>query len=98
MIIDKLRGQELDGFFESILTLETVEECYLFFDDLCTLNEIRTMFQRYHVAKMLYNNNTYREIEAETGASSATISRSKRSLYDGNDMYNVVFSRTLEKR
>lgn len=93
MIIDKLRSQDLDGLFEMILMLENIEECYLFFDDLCTLNEIRTILQRYQVAKMLYNNNTYREIEVETGAGSATISRTKRSLNDGNDMYKVLFNR-----
>lgn len=93
MLIDKIRGKDLDEFFEAILTLETVEECYRFFDDLCTVKEMNTIFQRFKVAKMLYNKNTYNEIEDEIGASTATISRVKRSLHYGNDMYDVVFSR-----
>jgi TrpR-related protein YerC/YecD len=97
MLIDKLRGKDLDEFFEAMLTLETVDEYYSFFDDLCTVNEMQTIFQRFKVAKMLYNNNTYHEIEEETGAGTATISRVKRSLYYGNDMYDVVFSRMKEK-
>ena len=54
MLIDKLRGKDLDEFFDAILALETVEECYSFFDDLCTVNEMKTIFQRFKVAKMLY--------------------------------------------
>lgn len=97
MLIDEIRGEGLDEFFEVILALETVEECYSFFDDLCTVNEIKAMFQRFKVAKMLYNDNTYSQIEAETGASTATISRTKRSLYHGNDMYDIIFKRLKEK-
>lgn len=97
MLIDKLRGKDLDEFFEVILALETVDECYSFFDDLCTVNEMKTIFQRFKVAKMLYNKNTYHEIEEETGASTATISRVKRSLNYGNDMYDVIFTRMKEK-
>lgn len=98
MLIEELRGESLDEFFEGLLTLETIEECYSFFDDLCTVNEVKTMFQRFKVAKMLYNDNTYNEIEVETGASTATISRTKRSLYHGNNMYDVVFRRMKEER
>ncbi|MGF9964476.1 YerC/YecD family TrpR-related protein [Bacillus rhizoplanae] len=97
MLIDKLRGKDLDEFFEAMLTLETVDEYYSFFDDLCTVNEMKTIFQRFKVAKMLYKHNTYHEIEDETGASTATISRVKRSLNYGNDMYDVVFKRMKEK-
>ncbi|MDT2192118.1 YerC/YecD family TrpR-related protein [Paenibacillus larvae] len=97
MLIDKIRGKDLDEFFQGILTLKTVEECYSFFDDLCTVNEIGTFLQRFKVAKMLFNNNTYSEIEDETGASTATISRTKRSLYYGNDSYEVMFGRMKEK-
>lgn len=98
MLIDEIRGEELDEFFELFLVLETVEECYSFFDDLCTVNEINAMLQRFRVAKMLYNGNTYSQIEAETGASTATISRTKRSLYHGNDMYDILFKRMKKKR
>lgn len=98
MLIDELKGKALDEFFEGIMTLETVEECYSFFDDLCTVNEIKTLFQRFQVAKMLYNHHTYSEIEAEACASTATISRVKRSLHHGNNMYDVVFKRMQNKK
>ncbi|AUJ25336.1 MULTISPECIES: YerC/YecD family TrpR-related protein [Virgibacillus] len=93
MLIDEIRGEELDDFFCAFLELQTIEECYCFFDDLCTVNEIKAMLQRFRVAKMLYNDNTYCQIEDETGASTATISRTKRSLYHGNNMYDILFSR-----
>ncbi|WP_394239103.1 YerC/YecD family TrpR-related protein [Niallia oryzisoli] len=93
MLIDQIRGEDLDEFFESLLILKTVEECYKFFDDLCTVKEMNTMFQRFKVAKALYYNKTYQEIEEGIGASAATISRVKRSLYHGNNMYDVVFDR-----
>lgn len=93
MLINELKGKALDEFMDGILTLETKEECYAFFDDLCTVNEIKTLIQRFQVAKMLYNNNTYNKIETEAGASTATISRVKRSLYHGNDSYELMFSR-----
>lgn len=98
MLIDQLRGKDLDEFFEAILTLETEEECYRFFDDLFTVKELNTIFQRFKVAKALYNNSTYHEIEKEVGASAATISRVKRSLHYGNDMYDVVFKRMKKNR
>ncbi|MFU1797180.1 YerC/YecD family TrpR-related protein [Paenibacillus azoreducens] len=97
MLIDELKGKALDEFFEGLLTLETIEECYAFFDDLCTVNEIKTLLQRFQVAKMLYNNNTYSKIETEAGASTATISRVKRSLYHGNDSYELMFGRMQNK-
>jgi len=95
MLINELQGKALDDFIEGILTLETVEECCAFFDDLCTVNEIKTMIQRFQVAKMLHNNNTYAQIEDEAGASTATISRVKRSLYHGNHSYELMFARML---
>ncbi|WP_026695288.1 YerC/YecD family TrpR-related protein [Peribacillus kribbensis] len=98
MQIDKLRGKELDQLFKSILSLETLEECYLFFDDLCTVNEIQSLAQRLQVAKMLKEGNTYHKIETETGASTATISRVKRSLNYGNDAYDIVLERIKEEK
>lgn len=98
MLIDQLRGKDLDEFFEAILTLETEEECYRYFDDLFTVKELNTIFQRFKVAKSLYNKSTYHEIEEKVGASAATISRVKRSLYYGNDMYDVVFKRMKKNR
>jgi len=94
MLIDELRGKALDDFFEGILALKSVEECYAFFDDLCTVNEVKSVSQRYLVAKMLYNQHTYSDIEAVAKASTATISRVKRSLLHGNQMYDVIFKRT----
>ena len=95
MLINELQGKALDDFIEGILTLETTEECIAFFDDLCTVNEIKTMVQRFQVAKMLHNHNTYTQIEAEAGASTATISRVKRSLNHGNHSYVLIFARML---
>ncbi|MGX7418320.1 YerC/YecD family TrpR-related protein [Carnobacterium gallinarum] len=93
MQIDKIRDQMLDQFFDGILALESKEDCLAFFDDLLTLNEIKTMVQRYQVAKMLYEKKTYSVIEKETHASTATIARVKRSLFDGNDSYDMLFKR-----
>ncbi len=93
MQIDKLRGKELDQLFKAILSLEDVEECYRFFDDLATINEIQSLAQRYEVARMLRENFTYHKIETETGASTATISRVKRCLNYGNDAYALTLER-----
>ncbi|HSH35819.1 YerC/YecD family TrpR-related protein, partial [Schnuerera sp.] len=72
---------------------ETVEECYRFFEDVCTIKEIQSIAQRLEVAKLLTLNNTYNEIEKKTGASTATISRINRSLNYGVDGYKIVFDR-----
>ncbi|PLS09730.1 YerC/YecD family TrpR-related protein [Neobacillus cucumis] len=93
MQINKLRGKELDQLFKSVLSLQDLEECYRFFDDLCTINEIQSLAQRLDVARMLREGNTYHKIETETGASTATISRVKRCLNFGNDTYEMVLER-----
>lgn len=90
MQIEKLRGQSLDELFDAILALENREECYQFFDDLCTVNEIQSLSQRLQVAKMIKQGYTYATIEEESGASTATISRVKRSLQWGNDAYTMI--------
>ena len=82
--------------FEAVLQLENVEECYQFFEDVCTINELLSLSQRFEVAKMLTENKTYLEIAEQTGASTATIRRVNRSLNYGNDGYQMVFSR-MEK-
>ena len=82
--------------FEAVLQLENVEECYQFFEDVCTINELLSLSQRFEVAKMLTDKKTYLEIAEQTGASTATISRVNRSLNYGNDGYQMVFSR-MEK-
>src|SRR5699024_5141427 len=91
--IDKLRGKELDQLFEAILTLKTTEECYKFFDDIATMNEIQSLSQRLQVAKMLNDGNTYSHIEKETKASTATISRVRRCLDYGSGGYSLALDR-----
>lgn len=97
-MIDKLKTENTDELFQAILTLTSVDECYKFFDDLCTVKEILSLSQRYSVAKMLKQNCVYNDIVERTGASTATISRVNRSLVYGNDGYDMVFSRLNEKK
>lgn len=89
----KLETAEMNELLEAILSLETVEEAYEFFEDLCTVNEMVAMKQRFEVAKMLREERTYQDIADETGASSATISRVNRALNYGNDGYDLVLNR-----
>lgn len=97
---DKLRNEHTDFLFESILELKSVDECYDFFEDLCTVNELRSMSQRLAVAKMLTEKSVYSDIVKKTGASTATISRVNRSLSYGCGGYDNVFARlsTDEKK
>lgn len=89
----------IDDLYKAILTLETVEECRLFFKDLCTIPELKSFSQRFQVAKLLTENHVYSDIVKETGASTATISRVNRSLaYDGAGGYNIVFERLKEDK
>jgi TrpR-related protein YerC/YecD len=87
------RDPERDYLFEAILTLETVDDCYRFFDDLCTVKEISEMARRMSVAKMLDENTVYNDIVARTGLSTATISRVNRCLRYGSDGYRDVLDR-----
>ncbi|MBU5256115.1 MULTISPECIES: YerC/YecD family TrpR-related protein [Tissierella] len=89
----KIKSDQVDGFFEAILLLENKEECYRFFEDICTIKEIQAIAQRLEVAKLLKANKTYNEIEAETGASTATISRINRALNYGSEGYNIVLKK-----
>ena len=89
----KIKTEAVDELFDAILKLETREECYTFFEDVCTINEIRSLSQRLDVAKMLRDKKTYMEIAEKTGASTATISRVNRSLSYGNDGYEMIFNR-----
>lgn len=88
-----IRTTAVDHLFEAILSLKSAEECYTFFEDICTVNELLSLSQRFEVARMLRNHNTYLEIAEKTGASTATISRVNRSLNYGNDGYDMVFAR-----
>ncbi len=89
----KIRTEAVDHLFEAILSLENKEECYTFFEDICTVNELLSLSQRFEVARMLRASKTYLDIAEKTGASTATISRVNRSLNYGNDGYDMVFSR-----
>ena len=93
----KIKDKNTDGLFEAILSLETIDECYKFFEDLCTVLEIKSLAQRLQVAKMLSEHHVYNDIVSETGASTATISRVNRSLQGGNDGYSIVFDRLKDK-
>ncbi|RKO66971.1 YerC/YecD family TrpR-related protein [Desulfofundulus salinus] len=93
----KLKDPLLDELFEAVLTLRDIDECYQFFEDICTVAELKAMAQRLAVAKMLQENRTYTEIAAQTGASTATISRVKRCLNYGADGYKLVLARLAVK-
>lgn len=90
---EKLQDENLDSLFKAILTLETTEECYRFFEDLCTVPELKAMAQRIVVAQMLTERHIYTDIVGKTGASTATISRVARALNYGSDGYNLAFER-----
>lgn len=89
----KIKTPEVKELFEAILALKNEEECFLFFEDVCTTNEILSFAQRYQVAKLLGENRTYQEIAEKSGASTATISRVRRSIDDGSGGYEMIFKR-----
>lgn len=93
---NRLKDPLIDSLFQAILTLKSPEECYRFFEDICTVAEIKSLAQRLEVAKMLEANSTYTEIAEKTGASTATISRIKRCLNYGADGYKLVLERIKE--
>lgn len=93
----KIRTEAVDHLFEAILCLKDKEECYTFFEDVCTINEILSLSQRFEVARMLRQKKTYLDIAEKTGASTATISRVNRSLNYGNDGYDMIFERMDQK-
>lgn len=93
LLMGKLKDTSMDSLFEAVLTLKNVEECYAFFEDICTVKELKSIAQRFVVAQMLTEKRVYSDIVAETGASTATISRVNRSLSYGNDGYQLVFDR-----
>ncbi len=94
----KISSDAVENLFQAVLSLENVEECHAFFEDICTINELLSLSQRYEVARMLREKKTYLEIAAKTGASTATISRVNRSLNYGNDGYNLVMDRVEKKQ
>ena len=94
---NKLKTQAVEQLFQAILSLKDLDEAYDFFEDVCTVNELLSLSQRFEVAKMLREKKTYLEIAEKTGASTATISRVNRSLNYGNDGYEMVFTRMEAK-
>lgn len=94
----KMKDLNVEFLFQAILKLENLEECYKFFGDLCTITELRSISQRLVVAKMLDDRKVYSDIVAQTGASTATISRVNRSLNYGSDGYRIVFDRLEDKQ
>lgn len=92
-----IKNDMTDQLFEAILTLKDIDECYKFFQDVCTIQEIKAISQRLEVARMLKDKQLYSKIVAETGASTATISRVNRSLMYGSEGYDIAFSRLNEK-
>ena len=94
---ERLQNERLDRLFEAIMTLESLEEFYRFFEDLCTVTELHTMAQRFYAAELLANGATYAEIADKTGMSSATISRIKRFLYYGAEGYRLAIDRLRQR-
>ncbi len=92
-----IRTEAVDHLFEAILLLKDKEECYTFFEDVCTVNELLSLSQRFEVAYMLREKKTYLDIAEKTGASTATISRVNRSLNYGKDGYDMIFDRMLKE-
>lgn len=92
-MVNKLKNKSVDMLFEAILQLKSVEECYLFFEDLCTIHELYSLAQRLEVAKLLSEGDTYTEIGDKTGASTATISRINRCLNYGEGGYTTILER-----
>ena len=92
-----VRTPSVDDLCDAILSLKTRDECYRFFEDVCTVNELTSLSQRFAVAKMLTEKKTYLEVAQETGASTATISRVNRALIYGSDGYTMVLDRLAEK-
>ena len=90
---DKLKDAATDLLFSAVLSLRSINECYAFFEDICTIAELKSLTQRLHVAMMLQKGRTYTEICDETGVSTATISRVNRSLEYGADGYKTVLDR-----
>jgi TrpR-related protein YerC/YecD len=94
----KLKDDSMDYLFQAILKLETLDECYRFFEDLCTVPELKALAQRLQVAKLLTENRKYSDIVKITGASTATISRVNRTLQYGDDGYKIIFERLKEEK
>ena len=93
-----LERKDVDALFDAVLTLKNREDCYRFFEDLCTINEIHAIAQRMEVAKLLSEKKTYNEIESITNASTATISRINKCLVYGAGGYRIVIDRLNKEK
>jgi len=93
----KLQNEEIDHLFDAILSLQTQEECYRFFEDICTIKELQSIAQRLHVAKLLREKKTYSDIKDITQASTVTISRINKCLVYGSDGYRLILDRLEQK-
>jgi len=93
MYESKIQSAEVDQLFRAVLSLENIEECYRFFDDLCTYSEILSMSQRFQVARELFQGSTFSQISKKIDVSSATITRVNRCLSYGADGYRTVLER-----
>ena len=96
MYASRFKNEFIDELFKAILLLDSIDDCYRFFEDVCTVGELQEIAQRLAVAKMLENSATYSEIVDKTGASTATISRVKKSLYYGADGYKLMLKKLSE--
>lgn len=94
--MDKLHTKDVDALFKAILSLKNTDECYLFFEDICTVKEVQDMAQRLRAATMLSEGVNYTEISRETGMSTATISRVNKCLNYGTGGYMTVIRRAKE--
>ena len=97
MYQSKIADKQIDGFFEALSVLETKEEYYRFFEDVCTVVELKAIAQRFEVAKILSEDKIYADIAKDTGASTATISRVKKCLNYGADGYKLVLDKLAKK-
>ena len=93
---ERLKSDTFDALFQAVLSLKSLEECYMFFEDVCTISELQAMAQRMEVATMLIDKNTYQEISKLTGASTATISRVNRCVAYGTGGYALTLDRTRQ--
>lgn len=93
-----IRTESVEEFFRAVMTLQNEEEFFSFFEDICTVQEVVSIAQRFSVARMLHDNKTYVEVAKATGASSATISRVNRSMNFGNGSYDMIFDRLQQEK
>lgn len=96
-VVNKLKNPETDALFEAILSLKSVDECYLFFEDACTIKELKEIAQRLQVAMMLDDGHNYQEVNAKTGVSTTTICRVSKCLNYGGGGYRTVIDRIKQK-